>query len=98
MPKAVVYACVVCLSCPSPLVCMCVTCVYVSLDYNGMRLGAMVDKGVCMCVRCWLRQTLLCWHCNGQTKVWWIPVGVFSVYAYVYVTVCVCMCCTDRQQ
>ncbi len=66
---------------------MCDMCV--SLDYTGMGLGAMVEKGVCVCVcvRCWLRQTLLLQRCDGQTKVCWIPAG----FCFLAQRTCTCM-------
>ena len=67
---------------------MCDMCV--CLDYTSVGLGAMVDKGVCVhvcvCVRCWLRQTLLCRRCDGQTKVCWSRAG------FCFLAQCTCMC------
>lgn len=91
--------------------CVCIVqaiiclCVCVCLDYTGMGLGAIVDKGVCVCVRCWLRQTLLCRHCDGQTKVCWIPAGFCFWHSICALLTCNCvwlayagMWCQDRQQ
>lgn len=45
MPNAVVYVCVcVCVCIVQAIICLCVC-----LDYTGMGLGAIVDKGVCVC-------------------------------------------------